>query len=1667
MSVICGSEPCPLLLSSSCVFYQGEDLLYIGVQTNDNLQLVIQKINQAFINSGIGYIFNNGIVQTTLSSPVQLGGSLIQNTTILGNYTLTLQGNVQAAKHITTGGTASQFVKGDGTLDSSSFQPPGNYITALSGDGVATGPGAVPFTLNTVNSNPGTFGAGSLIPVVTVNAKGLVTNLTTTPLVTAPQSITFIGDVFGTGFTQSTITLILQNVNPNPYVGITPLKFAVNAKGLVTAASPITAGDIISILGYTPGTVSSVGISVPPAFAVSSSPITTSGVIGISAIGTALQYIKGDGSLGTAPISTSGTAGTSGTSGTSGTTGTSGTSGSSGTSGTSGTNGSAGTSGTTGTSGTSGSSGTTGTSGSSGTSGTTGTSGTAGTSGTSGTTGSSGTSGTSGSTGTSGSSGTTGTSGSSGTTGTSGSSGTSGTTGTSGSSGSSGTTGLDGSNGTSGTSGTTGTSGSSGTSGTTGTSGSSGTSGTTGTSGTSGLTGDRFATTSSSTYTLQAPGNPGTITVGLGLNYTVAQSIIIAFDANNHNEAEVVSYDPLTGILNFTVFRLTGSGTYSTWQVNLDGATGGDGSSGTSGTSGTSATSGTSGTTGSSGSSGTSGTTGTSGSSGTSGTSATDGTGGTSGTSGTTGTSGSSGTSGTTGTSGSSGTSGTSATDGTGGTSGTSGSSGTSGTTGTSGTSATSGTSGTTGSSGTSGTSGSTGTSGTSGTSGATQAFSNVLTMTNSGAGDVSGTTYNGSASRTISHNTIGALALTGGTMTGTITWSANTAPISFQQGGNTGTYTQTTIYANQNNTSGSTANGIFIERGFIDNSLTEIRHFVIGSRGGGIQWKLSGDGYTTQYDTAEVKAYDDNRNFFVGTHSGNSSTLFKAYQASGDGYLELRTGANAIVTKLSGYTGTPNYTLAQLGIGKSSSIGAMLDVDGGSTNGFAARFAKQAFGAGSNGIVAEFVNNTPTGYSSYILISSSPGTDWRIGKNISDPTTAAPNFEIVDSSGILGMRITPNATTITFGGTIVNPVENSGIIAGNDANLGFVKKSGNYAHITTATGTGGIVFSRLSTSTLSAATISSGTLSVLMTLSDAGALTASSFVKSGGTSSQYLMADGSVSTLSNPVTGTGTATYLPIWSTGTSLGNSLISQPDGNNVQINFVDTYGMGGKFSRVSTFVSKLKLGRVGDAFSSNADIIYDIEGAEVFELRRNYSNAVFKISLGATAHLTIGDTGAATFSSSVTAGSHINTTNGYIYAAYNAGDVILWGGIGAYANIYGALSWDVGKAIIKGRAGYGLGMYADDNLSKGITLATTGAATFSSTISAVSISLSSTAPFELFGGGNSGTFNRSTIYSAQNNTSGSTANGIFIERGRLTDSASAEVRYLVIGARGGSIQWQVDGTGYTTQYNSVEVKPSGDGNYFIGRYSGGSATPILLYQSGADGYMELRTGANNIVTKLSGYTGTPNYTLARLGVGITGPLYQLDVDGGSITGAAFRATKQSSGADGLVAYFTNSSNGGYSSYIYIGSNPGTDWKIGKNVVNPSSAVYHFEIVDSSNNVRMRINNGTGAVDFSNTVTATAFFESSDSRIKELITDNYRTVGVESIKPKLYKKNGSIELGYFAQDVQEIMSHCVSINDDGFLTLSYREVYAAKIAYLEDSVEEIKAKILYLEKQLKEKK
>lgn len=77
----------------------------------------------------------------------------------------------------------------------------GSGITALTGDGTASGTGSVPFTLATVNSNVGTFGSTSTVPQITTNGKGLITgvaSVTITPAAigAAPTaSPTFTGTV--------------------------------------------------------------------------------------------------------------------------------------------------------------------------------------------------------------------------------------------------------------------------------------------------------------------------------------------------------------------------------------------------------------------------------------------------------------------------------------------------------------------------------------------------------------------------------------------------------------------------------------------------------------------------------------------------------------------------------------------------------------------------------------------------------------------------------------------------------------------------------------------------------------------------------------------------------------------------------------------------------------------------------------------------------------------------------------------------------------------------------------------------------------------------------------------------------------------------------------------------------------------------------------------------------------------------------------------------------------------------------------------------------------------------------------------------------------------------------------------------------------------------------
>jgi len=123
--------------------------------------------------------------------------------------------------------------------------------------------------------------------------------------------------------------------------------------------------------------------------------------------------------------------------------------------------------------------------------------------------------------------------------------------------------------------GATGVQGATGPAGTTGPQGPTGVSGPTGASSASG---DRYATTSSTSLTIQTGSQY--FTGSAGLAWTTSQGILISYNISNEMTGEVVSYNSTNGGFEVNVTTILGSGTYSSWQVNLEGAVGAQGATG-------------------------------------------------------------------------------------------------------------------------------------------------------------------------------------------------------------------------------------------------------------------------------------------------------------------------------------------------------------------------------------------------------------------------------------------------------------------------------------------------------------------------------------------------------------------------------------------------------------------------------------------------------------------------------------------------------------------------------------------------------------------------------------------------------------------------------------------------------------------------------------------------------------------------------------------------------------------------------------------------------------------------------------------------------------------------------------------------------------------------------
>ena len=126
-------------------------------------------------------------------------------------------------------------------------------------------------------------GVGNYVQVVTSNI--FMEDSSGNALSIYPDSITIQNPSFGAGTIKA--TALANNVTfelPN------------KAAGTQTFA-------MLSDIGAGSGTVTSVGLSMPSAFSVASSPVTTSGTIAVTGAGLSSQYVRGDGSLANFPSS--------------------------------------------------------------------------------------------------------------------------------------------------------------------------------------------------------------------------------------------------------------------------------------------------------------------------------------------------------------------------------------------------------------------------------------------------------------------------------------------------------------------------------------------------------------------------------------------------------------------------------------------------------------------------------------------------------------------------------------------------------------------------------------------------------------------------------------------------------------------------------------------------------------------------------------------------------------------------------------------------------------------------------------------------------------------------------------------------------------------------------------------------------------------------------------------------------------------------------------------------------------------------------------------------------------------------------------------------------------------------------------------------------------------
>lgn len=115
-----------------------------------------------------------GGISSAMLASTAVSAANYGDATHVGAFTVDAKGRLTAASSTAITGLAESAITGL-VSDLAGKQATGNYITALTGDGTASGPGSVAFTLANTAATPGSFGSATASATYTVDAKGRLT----------------------------------------------------------------------------------------------------------------------------------------------------------------------------------------------------------------------------------------------------------------------------------------------------------------------------------------------------------------------------------------------------------------------------------------------------------------------------------------------------------------------------------------------------------------------------------------------------------------------------------------------------------------------------------------------------------------------------------------------------------------------------------------------------------------------------------------------------------------------------------------------------------------------------------------------------------------------------------------------------------------------------------------------------------------------------------------------------------------------------------------------------------------------------------------------------------------------------------------------------------------------------------------------------------------------------------------------------------------------------------------------------------------------------------------------------------------------------------------------------------------------------------------------------